>query len=385
MASSNIRRTLEKNSKRVYCRKSGSELERRVRVPCFFFIIMLFVCVWGTTLSRKATAFSSPGRIHVSAALKDTLYSINDQVCPPTDEQVLRKVVEKHCHSLHLYLDQKPIARHTQDAFDIVKEFVANATHAEGIILDRFVPCIVSCWNNIKKCFGALTDIILSPVMYSGCGTARSSLLLGSMYPNHLVIGIDRSLARLWRNVKFRKGIGEDSVLVDGESKFEKGDKEYDSSMTTIVDDGDVPAVQRASDNVILVRAELSDFWRLCLMEEWNICQNYLLYPNPYPKKSRLKSRWYAHPAFPILLGLGGNVVVRSNWKGYLEEFSTCVEIANECMGFSYTAKGPTRQSCCNTTTIAWTNFEIKYTNVGEPTYELILSQQQGRAVSKKC
>ena len=99
----------------------------------------------------------------------------------------------------------------------------------------------------------ALTDIILSPVMYSGCGTARSSLLLGSMYPNHLVIGIDRSLARLWRNVKFRKGIGEDFVIVDGESKFEMGDNEYDSSITTIVDDGDVPAVQRASDNVILV------------------------------------------------------------------------------------------------------------------------------------
>jgi tRNA G46 methylase TrmB len=172
-------------------------------------------------------------------------------------------------------------------------------------------------------------------------------------------------------------------------------DHDHDDASILLVDDdkddGQVPAVQRAADNVLLVRAELSDFWRSAYQEEWNICRHYLLYPNPYPKKSRLKSRWYAHPAFPILLGLGkGNdvvVVVRSNWKGYLEEFATCVEIANECMGFSYQAKGPTRRrKSCTTEEEAWTNFEIKYDNVGEPTYELVLSQNGKRTGTfKKC
>jgi tRNA G46 methylase TrmB len=167
---------------------------------------------------------------------------------------------------------------------------------------------------------------------------------------------------------------------------LEQGDDKNGNDSSIMVDDDDdddgqvlpAAAVQRASDNVILVRAELSDFWRLCSMEEeWNICRHYLLYPNPYPKKSRLKSRWYAHPAFPILLQLGGCVVVRSNWKGYLEEFATCVQVANECLGLLYECQGPTRRSCNNTTTKAWTNFEIKYNMVGEPMYELVLCHQQ--------
>lgn len=115
-------------------------------------IIMLCVFFVGctTTLPRRATAFTLPRRMqHASAALHDTLYSLNDKVCPPTEEHILRRVVEKHCHSLDLYLDQKPIARHTQEAFDIVKEFVSNnsttkstSTHSEGIILDRSVSCL---------------------------------------------------------------------------------------------------------------------------------------------------------------------------------------------------------------------------------------------------
>jgi tRNA (guanine-N7-)-methyltransferase len=207
--------------------------------------------------------------------------------------------------------------------------------------------------------FGELAD---NP-QYSGCGTARSSLILGNMYPDHLVIGIDRSLARLWRNVKFRKGDHHNSSSTV-EEEFQKGNGND-------ICDGNVPAVQRASSNVILVRAELVDFWRLCAREEWKISKHYLLYPNPYPKKSRLKSRWYAHAAFPILLGLGGDIVVRSNWKGYLKEFAICTNVANECMDLAYVPLGPTRR--CGTN--AFTNFEQKYDNVGEPTYELTLSE----------
>jgi hypothetical protein len=110
-------------------------------------LLGLVWCTSSTRLPRIATiAFSSSQRrrIHVAAALKDTLYSINDKICPPTEEQTLRRVVEKHCHTLDLYLEQKPIARHTQEAFDIVKQLVlanhnntATTAHSEGIILDR--------------------------------------------------------------------------------------------------------------------------------------------------------------------------------------------------------------------------------------------------------
>ena len=106
------------------------------------------------------------------------------------------------------------------------------------------------------------------------------------------------------------------------------------------------PAVEHAAPNVWLVRAELVDFWRLLWQHQqqqrptsssslnFTISQHYLLYPNPYPKSKRLKQRWYAHPAFPLLLaqvGAGsGKTILRSNWKQYLEEFAEATEIMNE-------------------------------------------------------
>ena len=44
------------------------------------------------------------------AAHKRTLYTIDDTVCPPTDEEVLRKIVTKHCKSLDKYLENSPSA-----------------------------------------------------------------------------------------------------------------------------------------------------------------------------------------------------------------------------------------------------------------------------------
>ena len=81
--------------------------------------------------------------------------------------------------------------------------------------------------------------------------------------------------------------------------------------------------------NVKLVRADLVDFWALVYRDKyWQIHSNYLLYPNPYPKSQHLKRRWHGHPVFPILLGLGGNLIVRSNWNIYCEEFLDAVKTA---------------------------------------------------------
>ena len=102
---------------------------------------MIMCLLWISTGLRVVGSFSMRRR-RISTAHKETLYSLNDQVCPPTDKKVLRTIVEKHCRTLDRYLAQKPISGHTQDAFDILRVLVANitATYAmEGIILDRFV------------------------------------------------------------------------------------------------------------------------------------------------------------------------------------------------------------------------------------------------------
>ena len=99
-----------------------------------------------------------------------------------------------------------------------------------------------------------------------------------------------------------------------------------------------------AAKNVKLVRADLVDFWTLVYRDatSWTIHSNYLLYPNPYPKSQHLKRRWHGHPVFPILLGLGGKLILRSNWNIYCEEFLDAVKTA------AYNSQSPMRNSLQN-------------------------------------
>lgn len=124
-------------------------------------------------------------------------------------------------------------------------------------------------------------------VLDSGCGTGVSTRRLERRHPEAVVVGVDRSAARLARG-----GAGQG------------------------------PA---AEGNVIWCRAELSTFWRLALDREWPVTGHYLLYPNPWPKAAHLQRRWHGHPVFPALLALGGRLELRSNWRLYVEEFATAL------------------------------------------------------------
>mmetsp|Transcript_30537 Transcript_30537/g.64640 ORF Transcript_30537/g.64640 Transcript_30537/m.64640 type:complete len:433 (-) Transcript_30537:40-1338(-) len=287
-----------------------------------------------------------------------TQYTINDSTCPPTDPEILKKTVLKHINTLPKYWESRPIAKHTAAAFEEALEFV------------------IQCG---PKSLGASSSSLRTKVILdSGCGTGKSSYLLGEMHPDCVVIGIDQSLARLSRN------------------------KSYNQHDENNNDD----STQQENSNVLLIRAELSDFWKCCLsssrwQEHVQIYRHYLLYPNPYPKKSRLKSRFYAHPAFPLLMmtlmmgdeddnkmqSMDGKekLVIRSNWKGYLEEFQSAVGVWQEnegnFMDFSdkfddwqvrvspveWETIGPKRLDIVK----PLTNFEAKYLQVGEPVYEL--------------
>jgi tRNA (guanine-N7-)-methyltransferase len=129
-----------------------------------------------------------------------------------------------------------------------------------------------------------------SVVLDSGCGTGESSMLLSARHPGELVIGIDKSASRLGR----------------------------------------APAL---SDEVVLVRAELADLWRLAQRAQWPISHHYLLYPNPWPKPEHLQRRWHAHPVFPVLLNLGGTIILRTNFEIYAVEFLRALQIAGVTTG----------------------------------------------------
>ena len=235
-----------------------------------------------------------------------TRYTIDDSVCPPTNVYLLTSVAQKACHSLPRYLRNKPIAPHTRQAFDslvqqLLKDLAARDDDDDG-----------------KAGGGTFPEVILANfpggiVLDSGCGTGRSTRLLAEIYPQHFVLGIDRSIARLRRSQNNQRN-GDD-------------DNDYDNNQVY---------VHPVAPNACLIRAELVDFWRCCLDHDtsfWTklISHHYLLYPNPYPTVQRLTLRWYAHPSFPLLLQLNAqHLIIRSSWEGYLKEFSMAVEIASD-------------------------------------------------------
>jgi tRNA (guanine-N7-)-methyltransferase len=142
----------------------------------------------------------------------------------------------------------------------------------------------VAAFGALQACLeGRTCDLVLD----SGCGTGESTARLARRFPDHLVIGVDKSTARLSRGGH-------------GEHPHRRG-------------------------NAMWLRAELTTFWRLARDAGWRLDRHFLLYPNPWPKPGQLQRRWHAHPVFPVLLALGGQLEMRCNWVVYAEEFALAV------------------------------------------------------------
>ena len=151
-------------------------------------------------------------------------------------------------------------------------------------------------------------------------------------------MGVDKSFARLTRNAAFR---GRDTNEGWG-SGMERGQGAFGAGTLESTEESEPPP---ARDNMILVRANCIDFWRLiwesgldvgkklqkivcaCLcvarragnIDGTHSCvhaivpeSHTLLYPNPYPKPKQHMLRWHGSPSFPILLYMGAPIEVRA-------------------------------------------------------------------------
>ena len=163
-------------------------------------------------------------------------------------------------------------------------------------------------------------------ILDSCCGVGESSIALARCFPDHYVIGVDQSAARLRKNIA-----GKDERT-------------------------DLPP------NVDFVRADLVDYWRLMRDAGMRLARHYLLYPNPWPKIGHLSRRWHGHPAFPAMLELGGVLECRSNWRVYVEEFCIAVELLSN------------RRMTCErfVPEVPLTPFERKYLESGHALYRAV-------------
>lgn len=159
-------------------------------------------------------------------------------------------------------------------------------------------------------------------ILDSGCGRGMSSHFLAKKFPSHSIIALDKSSHRL-------------SHCTDS-----------------------------CPDNLLFVQANCEDFWYLAVEENWLIDRHYILYPNPWPKAKHFKRRFHGHPIFPRVLKLGGEIILRSNWRIYLEEFRQAAQLL-----------GVNQSSLCHYRgQQAITHFEQKYWDTQTPTYECRLN-----------
>ncbi len=162
----------------------------------------------------------------------------------------------------------------------------------------------------------------------SCCGVGLSTIILAQRFPQARVIGIDKSEQR----------VGKHSHHCD--------------------------TFNNTSQNYILVRADVIDFWRLAVRQKMQLSHHFLLYPNPYPKKTQIQKRWHGSSSFLDIIALGGVLEVRSNWLLYLEE---CQFVLKK-LGHSSTLSAI---DAFEPGFEPLTLFEKKYMNSGQVCYQL--------------
>jgi len=158
-------------------------------------------------------------------------------------------------------------------------------------------------------------------ILDAGCGVGHSTIALARAFPDHFVWGVDQSEDRLNRR------------------------KPYPDALLP--------------KNMLLVRADLVDFWRLLADEGVSLARHYILYPNPWPKIGHVGRRWPAHPVFPFIPRLGGVLECRTNWQVYIEEFCAALGVLLDQPVSWETFDAPS----------PLTPFERKYRDSGQPLY----------------
>ena len=70
----------------------------------------------------------------------------------------------------------------------------------------------------------------------------------------------------------------------------------------------------------------IEDLIRLIYAKIGPVHAQYFFYPNPYPKNTQRRLRWYAHPITPLIDKLSPYVITRSDTLSYLLAWQSHLE-----------------------------------------------------------
>ena len=289
--------------------------------------------------------------------------------------QNLAETVQKYARTKYL----RPIADHTREAFAVAEKFVeffyrgaeaastageavwsrhggrddnrGEAAMTEGAVRVAPAQGRGDRGDVASSDRGDSRDVAMAVILDSGCGTGESTLHIARRFPNIPVIGIDKSGERLTKagnehqlmNLVIAEQVRDDkrgeAERTEGAVRVAPAQGRGDSGRGGVFaeqvrddnrgegrgDSGGIPS------NVLWVRAELLDFWRLALEQvqenRWTIPYHALYYPNPWPKQSEATRRFHLHPIFPTFMALSPVTELRTNWEIYAREFAEAARI----------------------------------------------------------
>lgn len=197
--------------------------------------------------------------------------------------------------------------------------------HAGFPFRKPFAPYNLAAFETAMRAWDGRAPLVLD----AGCGVGHSTIALARAHPDAFVLGVDQSEERLARR------------------------KPYPDALMP--------------KNLLFVRADLVDFWRLLGNAGVRLWRHYVLYPNPWPKIGHLGRRWHAHPVFPALLALGGRLECRTNWRVYAEEFAFALNTLQNAQ--------VTVETFCAQQPL--TPFERKYRDSGQTLYRVIWNGEE--------